>query len=156
MSDDNTIEGSAREIPPGQESADLAATLQQIDGGQQAPGAGPTPEQQPQPAPTITPEEAVRGVLEAFLIPAQMAGMTRTTSIWTPEVLDKVAISLVAVLRKYAWGQKVLQFLIDGLYVEEMMLLMLLAPLVRATAAAVKADIADIRKAREEAEKAAA
>lgn len=46
MSD--TIEGSAREVPPGEENPTLAQTLEQIDGPQQAEQpTGPAPEQPP-------------------------------------------------------------------------------------------------------------
>lgn len=95
----------------------------------------------------LTPREAVLSLLEIIFMPAEMAGLHRTMQVWTPEVQGEFADKLLAVLKKYALGRRIIAFMQNGLGVEEIALIMFLGVMAKATAAAVRADVADIRAA---------
>jgi hypothetical protein len=127
----------------------LAAEAAAID-AEAAPAAlAEVPGSQPEApaAPQVDPAESLAGFLAILSIAAGYAGLDRTAAIWTPETCRGLADKAVPVLVKYAWGQRILNFLATGAGVEELALAAYAAPLVLATAAAVKDDLKPKRPA---------
>lgn len=92
--------------------------------------------------PAIEPAESLAGLLTVAGMAASVGGMHRTAAVWSPDACRALADKAVPVMRKYAWGLKVLEFLETGAGVEEIALFAVAAPLVMATAGAVRADLA--------------
>lgn len=103
-------------------------------------------------AQAVSPEESLGGLLKVASIGLHFAGLKNTAAVWTESTCDAVAAAAVPVMRKYAWGQRALEFLMTGGGVEEMALAAVIAPLAFATAQAVKADTAKPEPKKEEKE----
>ncbi|HLP99260.1 MAG TPA: hypothetical protein VK149_12535 [Sideroxyarcus sp.] len=95
----------------------------------------------------LSPEEAVLQVVEMVFMPCEMNGLRRTMDIWTPDNQLEFAKRLCAVLMKYSIGRRIVEWLQNGLGIEEIALIMFLGPLVRKTIDAVRADIEELRAA---------
>lgn len=93
-------------------------------------------------AQAASPEESLAGLLKVASIGMHFAGLKNTAAVWSEANCEALAVAAVPVMRKYAWGQKALEFLMTGGGVEEMALIAVIAPLAFATVKAVKADTA--------------
>lgn len=126
-----------------EELANLAAEAAALD-AEAAPAAltetAGAQHEAPPPAPA-DPVESLAGLLTVLGIASGYAGLSRTAAIWTPETCRGLAAKTVPVLVKYAWGQRLLNFLATGAGVEELALAAYAAPLVLASVAAVRADM---------------
>lgn len=122
-------------IEQAQDAAYLASLASQE---QPLPGAEPEPE----PVPSITPEQSLAGVLQIAGMAGAVMGFPSVAQVWNGEACAGFAEKAVPVLRKYAWGARILEFLENGSGVEELALLMYTAPLVVATVAAARKDAA--------------
>ena len=120
------------------EAAALDAELAPVQPDSQA-----TPEAEAgvEPVPLADPRESLAGLLSVLGIAAGYAGFPKTAAIWTPDTCRGLADKAVPVLVKYAWGQRLMNFLATGAGVEEMALIAFAAPLVLATVGAVKDDL---------------
>lgn len=88
------------------------------------------------------------GVIELLFLPAGGFGLERVAAIWTPQECRKVAERAVPVLQKSGWGRTLLAWCRDGFGVEEMALFAVLAPMVKRTVEAFRADVVDLRERR--------
>ncbi len=88
------------------------------------------------------PIEVVAGALSIASIVADQLGYKRTAAVWSPDACKGVAARIVPVLVKYTWGRRVMDMLQSGAGVEELALVVYLAPMALATAAAWRADSA--------------
>jgi hypothetical protein len=121
-----------------QAARDLAM-LQSMAAAEPAlPGAEPEPE----PLPAVTAEQSLAGVLQVAGMAGAVMGFPSVAAVWNVPACEGFAEKAVPVLRKHAWGARILDFLENGSGVEEIALLMYSAPLVVATVAAARADIA--------------
>lgn len=91
--------------------------------------------------PQTTAEESFKGLLLVCSMALNIGGMKQTAAVWDESACTMLAYSACPVLRKYAWGQKFIQFLETGSGVEEMALFATATPLVLTTAKAVQADL---------------
>ena len=125
---------------PEEQARDVAA-LAALAGEETAalPGAEPA-EPPPDPA------EGLGALLTLVSGVFHMSGFVKVAAMWSPEVCREFAQKAVPVLRKYAWGQRIIAFLETGLGVEEIALVTFAAPLVAATYSAAREDIAAAKK----------
>lgn len=123
----------------GIEQAQDAAYLANL-AGQEPPLPGAEPE--PEPQPSVTPEQSLAGVLQIAGMAGAVMGYPSVAEVWNGAACAGFAEKAVPVLRKYAWGARILEFLENGSGIEEMALLMYSAPLVLATVSAARKDAA--------------
>lgn len=126
-------------------SMEAAADLARIDaligqGEQAGPGAGPGPEPE-RPGPT--PEQAMGGLLTVAALVLGQFGFARAAAVWSPEACQGLADKAVPVMMKYAWGNRIIEFVQSGAGVEEIALAVYAAPMVLATVAAAREDAAE-------------
>jgi len=69
------------------------------------------------------------GLLSLLPIGLNIIGLPRTAHVWSDNNCKAVSTAFVPVLRKYVWGQKVIEFLETGGGMEEIALVATLAPL---------------------------
>jgi hypothetical protein len=143
-----TIEGEAVELSP-EAAADWERLEARAQEGQQAEGAAPVEAEQ-EPAPSMTPEQSLAGLMQLAAMIVEISGFKRVAGVWTETVCTQFAEKAVPVLKKYTWGRKLLAFLDDGAGVEEIAFLLYLAQLVVMTIGAAKADIKAMREAEKE------
>ena len=127
---------------PDEQAADFAR-LQAMAGEEspQAPGQAVA-----EATPPPNPAEGLAALLTLAAGVFHMSGFKRAAANWTPEVCREFADKATPVLQKYAWGQRILAFIESGLGVEEVALITFAAPVVAATVAAARLDIADAKK----------
>ncbi|HEY1022552.1 MAG TPA: hypothetical protein VGE06_09600 [Flavisolibacter sp.] len=97
------------------------------------------------------PAESLAGLLGmvGFLVGA--SGLKNLGAVWSDtERNNAIAGATVPVLRKYAFGQRVLDFLSGQTPVEELTLVMALAPVVMSSVGAYRADVAEKKAANDE------
>lgn len=93
------------------------------------------------------PVQSLAGLLGMVGFGFTISGFKNLGGVWTNEGSNKaIAMAAIPVLRKYAWGARVIAFLSGETPIEEFALLMALAPAALATVAAYKDDVAE-RKA---------
>lgn len=120
-----------------EQAADLAR-LQDMVGTEQTPG---TEQVEPEPVPAVSAEQSMAGLLGMIGFAGPL-GFPRLAAVWRQEACEAVADRAIPVFRKYAWGQRVIDFLETGSGVEEMALAMVAVPMVLASVQAVQADMA--------------
>jgi hypothetical protein len=86
--------------------------------------------------------ESLAGLLVVVSMAAGFAGFKKVAAVWNAETCRGFSGRAVPVLVKYTWGQRALDFLTSGDGVEEMALAAWMVPVVLATMAAVKSDMA--------------
>lgn len=132
-----TVEGGAVEMSQ-EQAADLARLAGMAE-AERIPGAA----QEPEPEPVrVSVEDSLAGVFSIAGMLAGMAGMPSVAKIWTAEHARGLSEKAVPVLKKYAWGRRIIEFVETGAGVEELALLVYAAPLAMATVAAARADLA--------------
>ncbi|MEQ1488854.1 MAG: hypothetical protein ABL920_10195 [Methylotenera sp.] len=85
--------------------------------------------------------EALYGIISIVPMALHMTGLKNTASVWSDSVCRGIATAAIPVLRKYAFGQKIITFLETGGGIEEFALAMALAPVAMATMSAYKLDV---------------
>lgn len=91
--------------------------------------------------PQTTAEESFKGLLLVCSMAVNIGGLKNTAAVWDESACTMLADSACPVFRKYAWGQRFIEFLETGSGVEEMALFATAAPLVLATVKAVQIDL---------------
>lgn len=91
-------------------------------------------------------EENLYGLLSMVPIGLNFGGYSNTAKVWGSDACRGLSSALLPVLRKYTWGQKIINFLETGAGVEEMALAAAAFPLAMATMGAVQADKAEKQK----------
>lgn len=86
------------------------------------------------------------GLLSLVPIGLSFSGLKRTAVVWDDKACQGIATAAMPVLRKYAWGARIINFLETGAGIEEMALAAALFPLGMATIKAYKQDTAIIEK----------
>lgn len=81
----------------------------------------------------IDANNAIREVLTIVPIGLHMAGLENAAAAWSDDACNSISSALVPVLRKYAFGQRMLAYLETGGGVAEGVLLMALWPVASAT-----------------------
>lgn len=147
---ENEIENESVAHGVTEETADFARVAAMVAAGEPEAGAVVETDPEPQKADAA---ESLSGFLTLAGAMSGAAGFGRTAAIWNPETCEKVAGLTVPVLRKYPWGQRVIDFFETGAGVEEIALGVVVAPLALATYAAIKADMQPEGKPRETPEK---
>lgn len=80
------------------------------------------------------------GLLCLVPIGLQFSGLKNTAEVWNERNCRGLSEACIPVLRKYAWGAKIINFLETGAGIEEMALAAVCMPLALATHAAYKID----------------
>lgn len=91
----------------------------------------------------IDANNAVREVLTIVPIGLHIAGLKNAAAAWSDDACSSISSALVPVLRKYAFGQKMLAYLETGGGVAEGVLIMALYPVAAATYTGYLADKAE-------------
>jgi hypothetical protein len=91
----------------------------------------------------IDANKAIREVLTIVPIGLHMSGLKNAAAAWSDDACDSISGALVPVLRKYAFGQKMLAYLETGGGVAEGVLIMALYPVAAATYAGYLVDKAE-------------
>lgn len=135
-----TNENQGVEMSPEQQAdaAAITAMVEQAGDSAQVGGAAAAEAQVPQVAPDV----ALAGMLTVVGMAAGIVGMPRLAARWNQDACKAVADAAVPVLAKYPWGQRFLTFLTTGAGIEEINLVMVAGPLVVASAADIRADLA--------------
>lgn len=123
-----------------EQAADAANIAAMVEADPQAPAAEPAPDTVQ--VPQVAPDVALAGMLTLISMAAGIVGMPRLAARWNQDACKAVADAAVPVLAKYAWGQRFLTFLTTGAGIEEINLVMVAGPLVVASAADIRADLA--------------
>lgn len=90
------------------------------------------------------PVESLAGLFGMIGMAFGFAGYKRVSAVWSNDGNNHaLAYSTVPVLQKYAWGQKVINVLSGKVPVEELALLMAVAPFAVGTYVAIKQDAAE-------------
>lgn len=97
-------------------------------------------EQEPPPS-NASAEDSLYGLLSLLPIGLGFAGLKNTAAVWNDGTCRGVSAAVLPVLRKYAWGGKIINFLETGAGIEEMALFAVMMPVGLATYNAVQADI---------------
>lgn len=87
--------------------------------------------------------KAIREVLTVVPMGLHMAGYENAAAAWSDDACGSISTALVPVLRKYAFGQKMLAYLETGGGVAEGVLIMALYPVAAATYTGYLADKAE-------------
>jgi hypothetical protein len=96
-------------------------------------------------APEMAPADALAGLLQVASVVADGFGFKSVASVWHEGACRGVADRAVPVLLKYAWGRRVLDVLQTGAGIEELALVVYLAPVAMATIKAARLDAEAIR-----------
>lgn len=91
----------------------------------------------------IDANNAIKEVLTIVPIGLHMAGLKNAAAAWSDDACGSISSALVPVLRKYAFGQKMLAYLETGGGVAEGVLIMALWPVAAGTYAGYLADKAE-------------
>lgn len=91
----------------------------------------------------IDANKAIKEVLTVVPMGLHMAGLKNAAAVWSDDACDSISTALVPVLRKYAFGQKMLAYLETGGGMAEGVLLMALWPVASATYAGYLVDKAE-------------
>lgn len=91
--------------------------------------------------------DSLTGLLSLVPIVLGFAGLKHTAKIWTETTIRGLSVAVVPVLRKHAWGMKIINFLETGAGVEEMALFAVAMPIGLATYGAYSMDVAEKRAA---------
>lgn len=86
--------------------------------------------------------DSLGGLLLIVPMASSVFGLNHVAAVWTNERCQNLAGALVPVLRKYPFGQKILNFVETGAGVEELALMTMLAPLVVQSYSAYQLDVA--------------
>lgn len=84
--------------------------------------------------------DSLYGLLSLVPIGLSFAGLKHTAAVWSESTCQGLANACVPVFRKYAWGQKIINFLETGAGVEELALCAVAMPIGLATYAAIERD----------------
>ncbi len=101
-------------------------------------------------------QNGLYGLLGLLPIGLNLIGLPRTAHVWSDNNCKAVSTAFVPVLRKYAWGQKVITFLETGGGMEELALVATLAPLAIATYSEYSQETANQKEAEKDAKNDAA
>jgi hypothetical protein len=94
---------------------------------------------------TVTDEyRSLEGLLSIVPMLSRTFGYKRVAAVWSDEAREALSNSLIPVLVKFAWGQRIIQFLRTGSGVEEAALFFAIAPLAMGPLNAIDLDKADI------------
>jgi len=85
--------------------------------------------------------DSLYGLLSLIPIGLNLAGLKNTAAVWNDGVCRGIASAAVPVLRKYAFGQRIINFLETGAGIEEMALAAALLPVGLASMQAYTLDI---------------
>ncbi|MES2637414.1 MAG: hypothetical protein V4605_08830 [Pseudomonadota bacterium] len=84
--------------------------------------------------------DSLYGLLSLVPIGLSFAGLKHTAHVWSESTCQGLANACVPVFRKYAWGQKIINFLETGAGVEELALCAVAMPIGLATYKAIERD----------------
>lgn len=90
--------------------------------------------------PAASAVDSLYGLLSLIPIGLSFAGMKKTAEVWGDSTCHGLAAACVPVFKKYAWGNKIINFLETGAGVEEMALFAVAMPIGLATFKAIELD----------------
>lgn len=111
--------------------------------GQDEQAENAAPGQAQNAAPVIDAVIVVKEVLTVVPMGLHMAGLKNAAAAWSDDACGSISAALVPVLRKYAFGQRILGYLESGGGVAEGVLLMAVWPVAAATYAGYLQDQAE-------------